>query len=164
MAFSQETYCDAIIIYVILSLHALVNLANVVNGATTWFIGERSERSEPQIWPGSLVNVANLVNASEHYLVLDMNEVLLIQRINSVTPQLDKLSMRPQKQTNTCTEPESVDICFDDTSYCLNYNTLVHGSHRILLNNSDPLLWCMLGVSTVNGSTKPVCCVRQVHQ
>ena len=59
--------------YVILSLHALVNLANVANGATTRFIGERSERSEPQIWPGSLVNLANLVNASEHNLVLDMN-------------------------------------------------------------------------------------------
>ena len=59
--------------YGILSLHALVNLANVANGATTRFIGERSE---PQIWPGSLVNLANLVNASEHYLVLDMNEVI----------------------------------------------------------------------------------------
>ena len=58
--------------YVILSLHALVNLANVVNGATTRFIGERSERSEQKIWHGSLVNLANLVNASEHYLVLDM--------------------------------------------------------------------------------------------
>ena len=59
--------------YVILSLHDLVNLANVVNGATTRFIGERSERSKPEIWLGSLVNLANLVNASEHYLVLDMN-------------------------------------------------------------------------------------------
>ena len=62
--------------YVILSLHALVNLANVANRATTRFIGERSERSEPKIWPGSLVNLANLVNASEHYLVLDMNDIL----------------------------------------------------------------------------------------
>ena len=59
--------------YVIRLLHALVNLANVVNGATTRFIGERSERSEPTIWPGSLVNLVNLVNASEHYQVLDMN-------------------------------------------------------------------------------------------
>ena len=59
--------------YGILSLHALVNLANVANGAATRFIGERSERSEPYICPGSLVNLANLVNASEHYLVLDMN-------------------------------------------------------------------------------------------
>ena len=50
-----------------------MNLANVVNGATTRFIGERSERSEPKIWPGLLVNLANLVNASEHYLVLGMN-------------------------------------------------------------------------------------------
>ena len=47
-----------------------MNLANVANGATTRFIGERSES---QIWAGSLVNLANLVNASEHYLVLDMN-------------------------------------------------------------------------------------------
>ena len=74
MAFSYVTYCDAIIMYDILSLNALVNLANVANGATTRFIGERSECSEPQIWAGSLVNLANLVNASEHYLVLDMNE------------------------------------------------------------------------------------------
>ena len=46
--------------YVIISLHALVNLANVANGATTRFIGERSERSEPYILPGSLVNIANI--------------------------------------------------------------------------------------------------------
>ena len=57
--------------YDILSIHALVNLANVVNGASTRLIGERSE---PQIRPGSLVNLANLVYASEHYQVLDMND------------------------------------------------------------------------------------------
>ena len=39
-----------------------MNLANVANGAMTRFIGERSERSEPQIWAGSLVNLANLAN------------------------------------------------------------------------------------------------------
>ena len=65
MTFGLETYNDAIIMYVILSLHALVNLANVVNWATTQFIGERSERSDPYIRAGSLVNLANLVNASE---------------------------------------------------------------------------------------------------
>ena len=43
--------------YVILSLYALVNLANVANGVTTRFIGERSERSEPYIWADSLVNL-----------------------------------------------------------------------------------------------------------
>ena len=59
--------------FIFFLLHALVNLANVVFGATTQFIGERSERSEPKIWHGSLVNLENLVNASEHYLVLDMN-------------------------------------------------------------------------------------------
>ena len=65
--------------YVILSLHALVNLANVVNEATTRFIGERSDRSDPCILPDSLVNLANLVNASEHCIVLDMNALLKVE-------------------------------------------------------------------------------------
>ena len=52
-----------------LSFHALVNLANLANSAMSKFTCEPGERSEPQVLPGSLVNLANLVTASKPFLV-----------------------------------------------------------------------------------------------
>ena len=61
----------------ILSLHALVNLANLANGAMSRFIGEPGERSEPQFCLGLLVNLANLVKANL-FIVLDINVLIML--------------------------------------------------------------------------------------
>ena len=59
----------------IFSLHALANVANLANVVLRSFTGEHSKRSEPKFCPGSRVNLANLVNAIEPFLVLDMNDI-----------------------------------------------------------------------------------------
>ena len=90
-----------------------MNLANLANGATTLFIGERSERSEPPIWAGSLVNLANLVNASEHYLVLDMNDNVMINKTgNSLLLSLLVLKAFASKYIWTLTNLWETRICF----------------------------------------------------